>query len=554
MSEYLDSFPAPFLEDLVAGRCIPFVGAGLSLNADLPAGKEMRDWDGVGRFVAESLPDYQYTTALEALSSYDYQFHRAKLVELLNGALHIGDLRPGNVHEAFCGIPFDRVVTTNWDHLLEAAYLQSGRYCMPLLSEDQLGVSKPEASVKLLKLHGDLHHPDRMVVTEEDYDGFLTRFPLIATYLSSLLIEHTAFFIGYSLDDPDFRQVWQVVKDRLGNVRRPAYVLQVGAPQPVIARYERRGVKVINLEKNGHSYGETLSTAFDELREYWSSNLPLISTSADSESQLELSLPSGTQTRLAFFAVPTRDASLYKEHLYPVAERHGFTPIMALDVEAPGENIMAKVQAMIRKSAVLFVDLTSQIPSSEALMAFAGGRQIHVIAISKTPADVRSVLAAEELGVPTFGHLDVHVAPRGVDVESMQLLMPSIDASFARASSSLSATLNVEPRRLLSKGEFRAAVVSAFSLLEYELRLLASGGDEFPVHRGSPGTRELLDHAAKQEVLPGDLAFRLQGHLRVRNKIAHSPQPIVDEAGANRIVHDVMSAVDTLRQTPQAEA
>jgi len=55
-------------------------------------------------------------------------------------------------------------------------------------------------------MHGDIRHPKRLVVTEPDYDDFLTNYPLIATYLSNLLITKTAVFIGYSLDDPDFRK------------------------------------------------------------------------------------------------------------------------------------------------------------------------------------------------------------------------------------------------------------------------------------------------------------------------------------------------------------
>ena len=69
----------------------------------------------------------------------------------------------------------------------------------------------------LLKLHEDVHHPARLVLTEEDYDAFLDKYPLLATYLANPLITRTAVLVGgYSLDDPDFRQVWQVVGERLG--------------------------------------------------------------------------------------------------------------------------------------------------------------------------------------------------------------------------------------------------------------------------------------------------------------------------------------------------
>jgi hypothetical protein len=40
---YLKHFPIPFLEDLIRGQVIPFIGAGFSRNADIPKGKEMPD-------------------------------------------------------------------------------------------------------------------------------------------------------------------------------------------------------------------------------------------------------------------------------------------------------------------------------------------------------------------------------------------------------------------------------------------------------------------------------------------------------------------------------
>lgn len=42
--KYIDSFPKPFLEDLINNRCLPFIGAGFSKNADIPKGKRMLDW------------------------------------------------------------------------------------------------------------------------------------------------------------------------------------------------------------------------------------------------------------------------------------------------------------------------------------------------------------------------------------------------------------------------------------------------------------------------------------------------------------------------------
>lgn len=537
MPDYIRHFPSPFLEDMVRGKVLPFVGAGFSLNAKIPNGKKMLDWDGLGKQAAKALQEYQYTTALDALSAYSQEFSRVKLVEFLSSALLIATIQPGKTHEEFCSLPFERVVTTNFDFLLEQGYSRINRYCIPLVAEDQLAVSDHQAAVRLLKLHGDLHHPNRLVVTEEDYDAFVSKLPLLATHLASLLIDNTAFFVGYSLDDPDFRQVWQVVKERLGTLRRPAYVLQIGAQAHVVARYERRGVKVINLPKStAHSYGEVLEIVFRELREYWTSQVIAQSTSTELEPQAELSLPPSAQSRLAFFSVPTRYAALYKSRIYPIAEQFGFSPIMAAEVVAPGDNMMAKVYALIEKSALVVADLSS--PNT----VFEVGMVMSKQGLSKPLI----IIAEDHSSIPfDFSQHIVIRRPKSLDDESTSFIK-EIESAFASAFSKISPALEDEPSRLLAKKEYRAAVIAVFSLLEHELRqhVELSGLDPF-TSRSS--LKKLLDIANSKRMLsPKDLTA-VQTHLSVRNKIAHTRGEITAQQ-ARLIVREVSVAIAKVRQ------
>lgn len=206
-TKYLSYFPKPLLDDLVKGRWLPVVGAGMSLNAALPAPAKMPLWSDLSRILAEELTDYSPVGVLDAISAYEHEFGRARLIEQLMEILHLKDAQPGQAHKEFCSLPFDIVCTTNFDFLLERQYDLIPHQVHPVVDEDQLSINIGDAGTLLLKLHGDLRHPKRLVVTEADYDGFLANYPLIATYLSNQLITKTAAFIGYSLDDPDFRQI-----------------------------------------------------------------------------------------------------------------------------------------------------------------------------------------------------------------------------------------------------------------------------------------------------------------------------------------------------------
>jgi hypothetical protein len=207
MPHHIQSIPQPLLDDLVAGKWLPVVGAGMSRNAVVPGGGIMPLWEDLGKELAKELSDYPYSGALDAISAYAHEFGRPRLVERLSIALHIDTARPAAAHSAFCSIPFDIVCTTNFDFLLERQYNTTPRYCRPIIDEDHLAVNSRDPSTALLKLHGDVHHPNRLVITEEDYDVFLDKYPLLSTYLANLLITRTAVLIGYSLDVPDFRSL-----------------------------------------------------------------------------------------------------------------------------------------------------------------------------------------------------------------------------------------------------------------------------------------------------------------------------------------------------------
>ena len=172
-TKYLNAFPKPVLRDLILGRWLPVVGAGLSRNANVPSGKKVPLWNDLGEALANELDDFTPNGPLDAISAYQHEFGRAKLIERLTELLLVRDAQPGKAHHEFCSIPFDIVCTTNLDFLLERAYDAIPRYVYPVIDEDQLAISVERPSTLLLKAHGDLRHPGRLVVTEADYDGFL---------------------------------------------------------------------------------------------------------------------------------------------------------------------------------------------------------------------------------------------------------------------------------------------------------------------------------------------------------------------------------------------
>jgi len=510
--KYLKHFPKPLLAELVEGRWLPVIGAGLSRNAVVPAGKKMPLWEDLGKSLAAEMRNYDYATVLDAISAYAHQFSRAKLVERLSDLLLLDSAKPGEAHKAFCSIKFSIVCTTNFDFLLERQYDLNPRYCRPLLYEEQLSIPNRGPGVQLLKLHGDLHHPERLVATEEDYDGFLQRYPLIATFLANLLITKTAVFIGYSLDDPDFRQVFQLIADRLGQSRGPAYAIRVGGTPQESARFERRGVKVINIPGRQSKYGEILAAVFNELREYQESTVIQASQITDESALRELSLPIGATTRLCFFSTPSALSSRYKESLFPIAQQYGFVPITADAILSPADSVGAKIDALLAKANVAVVDLGSDWTKIEYQTALwkLGPERILVIA-DKADAGIADVARQKLL-----------LRPRASFADAEDFLREVAKWFSVRAEVTTS-TLEEEPERFLKMGYTRAAVIAATTLLEVSLRRRL---DLISEPTRPMGLGQLTGLAASKEVLSREAEGKIRIWSRIRNAAVHTPKPI----------------------------
>jgi SIR2-like domain len=185
LSRPIDYLPNPLLEDIVETRCIPIIGAGFSRNAEVAQGAEIPLWDGVGRYFANQMKEYLETNPLDAISAFCQEFSRAKAIEQLRRILFIDTSRPGSAHVSFAELPFDIIITTNFDFLLERAYDMVRKPYLPIVREEQLSISNiyynsTSKLTQILKIHGDFNNPDRIVISEEDYDTFLERTPFMS--------------------------------------------------------------------------------------------------------------------------------------------------------------------------------------------------------------------------------------------------------------------------------------------------------------------------------------------------------------------------------------
>jgi hypothetical protein len=498
----------------------------------------MPDWKQLGEEIANELPPgYGTDSPMEALSAYEHAFGRGKLVERVQRALNVTTARPDRVHIAFCGIPFDVVVTTNVDQLLEQQYRSIHGSVLSVIEDEQLALPNPYRAPQLVKAHGDLHHPSTLVLTEQDYDEYLLRRPLTATWLANHLISRTAVLIGYSLEDPDLRQLLAAVRTRLGNSRPPLYALQMNASPALVDRFERRGVRVINLPRSREGWA-FLANVFDALRDHWARQLPSRSTTTTTA----LSAALRTQTRvdaLCLFLVAAERLPKYEDFVFPAVVTAGLVPVTLADLQVPQGSSIAAVESLLNVSGLIVVEGDTPTDPTVLRAVRAAGAD-RVLLVQREPT--KEMLQGE-----TDFPARVVLAPRRIeDYEAFaQDLIAALRSLREQIAERQRATGRTEAEELLLQGLYSAAFLSGVVELEARLIRLMSDFESQPSRKGRPTLPRLLEQAVARGLL--EISPVQQRYLvEKRNAVVHLGDiPDVELRALTELV------VQLLRQLPE---
>jgi hypothetical protein len=161
-----------------------------------------------------------------------------KIIEAVGKVLR--DRDPGDPYRVVAALPAEVFVTTGWTDLLQDALKARGKQpdtgAFPWRGGAGTGRSPrrmqaPAPTVEsplVFHLFGRLDDPDSLVLTQDDYFEWLTAWIRdsrsdIPGPVMTALTNNSLLFLGYRLDDWDFRVVFQSIKSFLGGIgtRRP---------------------------------------------------------------------------------------------------------------------------------------------------------------------------------------------------------------------------------------------------------------------------------------------------------------------------------------------
>ncbi len=208
----IHKLPEHLVDAVAHGVCVAFAGAGVSMSSGMPGWRDL-----VSNLIEEIRridPSKEQEFGEQVVAGQLTQAAQYAKIELGERAyfdvllrLYRTSAKPSTNHDLLSQIPFRGIITTNFDKLLETACtLNTG--LMPTiftsLSTSALASVLFSHRPFVFKFHGDIDHPESIILTKQDYDRVIFRSPHVKTFLHSIFSQNTVLFIGYSLNDPDF--------------------------------------------------------------------------------------------------------------------------------------------------------------------------------------------------------------------------------------------------------------------------------------------------------------------------------------------------------------
>ncbi len=142
-------------------------------------------------------------------------------------------------HAALVRLDLPLLFTTNYDELIEAAYLDASLQLRVSISEEQFTARRAEGPARhLVKLHGSIDQPDTIVLTRSDYARAREERREMLSFLRGEMVETAFLFVGFSLSDPNFNLLHDDIRLVYGMNMPASYTVQ-GRRNPVKERYLR---------------------------------------------------------------------------------------------------------------------------------------------------------------------------------------------------------------------------------------------------------------------------------------------------------------------------
>ncbi|MCL2283567.1 MAG: SIR2 family protein [Fibromonadales bacterium] len=241
------------VEKLAAGELSVFIGAGAS--------KSYKDAPGVpsaGEMVEIFAKKFSYISDMEEYKNCNLRFEIAcqkirdingdrDLIDILCKEMNDPNIKPLPAHKLLARLPFNSYFTTNFDRLLEIAFSNFGDIVHPIIKDKDVAFWKSNKK-PIVKLHGCINNRESIVAAIEDYKPFKETKPLIDSLSKTILASKTILFVGFALQDDDFKELYRELESLLGEYMAGHMAVVINPTNADVQYWQKRGITLLDRD------------------------------------------------------------------------------------------------------------------------------------------------------------------------------------------------------------------------------------------------------------------------------------------------------------------
>lgn len=278
------------LRQISKGRCTPFIGPEACTGLYPMKRERAQKWADEEDYPLEDRSEL--ARVAQFLAVRDYEARPIERITEEFETIQAPDFSDRNeLHTVLAGLPLPVYITTNYDDFMFKAFSKrvmprdpKREYCRWRKGMDNTatvlsGEYRPTvASPIVFHLYGHLDEEQSLVLTENDYLQFLVNVSreqkLIPAVIQGAITGGSLLFLGYQLDEWDFRILFHTIESYLETTLTKAHVSVQIVPmvKPATTEQLQKATKYLNsyFEKlYTRVYWGTCHDFVEELRERW---------------------------------------------------------------------------------------------------------------------------------------------------------------------------------------------------------------------------------------------------------------------------------------------
>lgn len=212
-------WPQQLVKDLARRRAVIMIGSGISKKSVGKDGARPPTWREFleGALDLQAAPRPRHITS--AIRNGDYlsacEWIRTRMDEAWNPFLTAKFLtpayKPNKVHELIFALDSANYITPNFDKIFDNYVTErtDGTTIVKTYYDDDVQQLVRTGSRVILKVHGTIDSPDRMIFGRAKYAEARVKYAAFYHLIDALLLTNTFLILGCGLDDPDFQLLFE---------------------------------------------------------------------------------------------------------------------------------------------------------------------------------------------------------------------------------------------------------------------------------------------------------------------------------------------------------